>query len=145
MMSNRIPEFISLLLHMLGTLATGPGYGPMLGDIMVTVAGPCYDVYSNTSKIVCKFNDVETPAAVIDGTRAQCLLAMLLKLGQIPVALSVDGGLNYNHTGIFRLGNVIFSTILEKTQFTPRLPYCRGRRDHTFTYPLPHDTPCMVL
>ncbi|KAI0239250.1 hypothetical protein LSAT2_010018 [Lamellibrachia satsuma] len=70
---------------------------------MVTVAGPCYDVYSNTSKIVCKFNDVETPGAVVDGTRAQCLLPMLLKLGQIPVALSVDGGLNYNHTGIFRL------------------------------------------
>ena len=74
---------------------------------MVTVAGPCFDDYSNASKIVCKFDDVETPAAVIDGTRAQCLLPMLLKDGRVPVALSVDGGLNYNHSGIFTLGNGI--------------------------------------
>ncbi|KAI0239248.1 Sushi domain-containing protein 2 [Lamellibrachia satsuma] len=86
-----------------GTLATGPGYGPMLGGIVVTVAGPCFDDYSNASKIVCKFDDVETPAVVIDGTRAQCLLPMLLKDGRVPVALSVDGGLNYNHSGIFTL------------------------------------------
>ncbi|KAI0226846.1 Sushi, nidogen and EGF-like domain-containing protein 1, partial [Lamellibrachia satsuma] len=75
-----------------GTLAIGPSYGPMLGGLTVTVSGPCFDGYSDTSNVVCKFDDIVTPARVIDATRAQCVLPALLKTGQVPVAVSTDGG-----------------------------------------------------
>ena len=87
-----------------GTLEIGPSYGPMLGGLTVTVSGPCFDGHSDTSNVVCKFDDIVTPATVIDATRAQCVLPALLKTGQVPVAVSTDGGHNYDHAGLFTLG-----------------------------------------
>lgn len=98
---------------MSGSLAVGPSYGPMLGGLAVTISGPCFDELSNTSKVVCKFNNIETPAEIIDATRAQCILPMLLETGRIPVALSVDGGHTYNHTGVYTLGKYIASYLLQ--------------------------------
>ncbi|KAI0239247.1 hypothetical protein LSAT2_010015 [Lamellibrachia satsuma] len=86
-----------------GSLSVGPSYGPMLGGLAVTISGPCFDQLSNTSNVVCKFKDIETPAEILDATRAQCILPMLLRTGRIPVALSVDGGNTYDHTGIYTL------------------------------------------
>jgi len=97
---------MSLLLAYTGSLAVGPRFGPMLGGLIVTVSGPCFDGLSNTSTVVCKFADVETPADVIDATRAQCVLPMMLRTGRIPLALSTDGGKTYNHTGVFYLGKL---------------------------------------
>ena len=91
----------------LGSLSVGPSYGPMLGGLAVTISGPCFDQLSNTSNVVCKFKDIETPAEILDATRAQCILPMLLRTGRIPVALSVDGGNTYDHTGIYTLGKYI--------------------------------------
>ena len=95
-----------------GTLAIGPSYGPMLGGLMVTVSGPCFDGHSDTSNVVCKFDDIVTPATVIDATRAQCVLPALLKTGQVPVAVSTDGGHNYSHSGLFTLGKYRWRPLL---------------------------------
>ena len=85
----------------------GPSYGPMLGGLAVTISGPCFDELSNTSNVVCKFQNIKTPAKILDDTRALCILPMLLKTGRIPVALSVDGGHTYSHTGLYTLGKYI--------------------------------------
>ena len=87
-----------------GVLATGPSYGSMLGGTVMTVSGPCFVDISDSSNIKCKFGDVVTQADIIDTTRAQCILPMLLKTGRIPVAISTDNGQNYNHSGIVTLG-----------------------------------------
>ena len=85
-------------------LTVGPRYGPMLGGLTVTVSGPCFKDLSNTASVVCKFSDVESPAEVIDATRAQCVLPMLLRTGRIPLAISTDSGKTNNHIGVFILG-----------------------------------------
>lgn len=81
----------------------GPSYGSMLGGFTVTVSGPCFDNLSDSVNVVCKFDGIETPATVIDATRAQCVVPMLLKKGRIPLAISVDGGRSYKHDGVFTL------------------------------------------
>ena len=84
----------------------------MLGGLTVTVSGPCFDGHSDTSNVVCKFDDIVTPATVIDATRAQCVLPALLKTGQVPVAVSTDGGHNYGHAGLFTLGKYPWRPLL---------------------------------
>jgi len=90
----------------------GPTFGPMLGGLEVTVSGPCFDQLPNTSKVVCIFNDIQTPAKIIDATRAQCILPMLLKTGRIQLALSVDGGRTRSHTGVYTLGKLLLPSSL---------------------------------
>ena len=91
----------------LGSLWVSPTYGSMLGGMTVTVFGECFADLINTSNVVCKFNDIVVPADVIDHTHAQCVLPMLLQTGQIPVALSANGGQNYTDAGIFTLGKYL--------------------------------------
>ena len=101
------------LITLTGSLAVGPTYGPMLGGLEVTVSGPCFDQLPKRSKVVCIFSDIQTPAKIIDATRAQCILPMLLKTGRIPLALSVDGGRTRSHTGVYTLGKLLLSSSLE--------------------------------
>ena len=86
----------------------------------MTVFGECFADLINTSNVVCKFNDIVMPADVIDDTHAQCLLPMLLRTGQIPIAFSVNGGHNYTDAGIFTLGKypvVLFHFVLRRSIF----------------------------
>ncbi|KAK2188587.1 hypothetical protein NP493_128g05111 [Ridgeia piscesae] len=86
-----------------GTLEIGPSYGSMMGGLLVTVSGPCFDQHSDTSNVVCKFANIVTPAKVLDATRAQCILPMLTKTGVVRVGISTDGGQHYDHGGNFTL------------------------------------------
>ena len=79
----------------------------MMGGLLVTVSGPCFDQHSDTTNVVCKFANIVTPAKVLDATRAQCILPMLTKTGVVRVGISTDGGQHYNHGGNFTLGKVL--------------------------------------
>ena len=96
----------------------GPRFGPMLGGLTVTVSGPCFNDLSNTASVVCKFSDVETPAEVIDATRAQCVVPMILRTGRIQLAISTNGGKTYNHTGVFILGKLNICFVLIKNKLS---------------------------
>ena len=102
---------------MIGILAVGPSYGSMLGGTVLTVSGPCFDNLADTSNIKCKFGDTVIQAEIIDTTRAQCILPMLLRTGRIPVALSTDNGENYDHSGLITLGKVWFYNIINMLFF----------------------------
>ena len=87
-----------------GTLAIGPSFGSMLGGTVITVSGPCFDDLADKSHTQCKFGDIVTKAEIIDSTRARCVLPMLLKTGRVPMTLSTDNGVSYDHRGIITLG-----------------------------------------
>ena len=77
----------------------------MLGGISIVESGPCFEEKKPLAQnVVCKFDGVVTAAEQLDATRTRCVLPMLLTSGRIPVALSVDGGLNFKYAGVFTLG-----------------------------------------
>ena len=71
------------------------------------MSGPCFEDLANSSNIKCKFDDIVTQAEIIDATRAQCIVPMVLKQGRIPVAISTDNGASYSHVGILTLGEIL--------------------------------------
>ena len=110
-----------------GSLAVGPRFGSMLGGAAFIVSGPCFDVASAATDLVCRFADLVSPAVVLDATRAKCVLPMTLRTGRVPVALSLDGGANYNHTSMFTLGKVNAATNIRNSQITATGKYAHTR------------------
>ena len=86
-------------------MAVGPRYASMLGGKLVTVAGPCFDEISH--EVICRAGDVTVPATIIDPNHASVLIPLTLSLGRVNFSMSVDGGVTYNHTGIFWLGKIL--------------------------------------
>ena len=97
--------FYSLLLFV-GILTLSPRSGIELGGNKVFISGPCY---SSEQDIVCRFNHVtETRCVYISLLLAYCITPILRTHGQIVIELSLDGGLTYNYTGIYRSSKFIF-------------------------------------
>ena len=65
-------------------------------------AGPCYDQEQNDVR--CKVDRFIVNGRVVDENRAVCVIPLTLQRGRKEIALSVDGGLTYSHSGFYFFG-----------------------------------------
>ena len=64
------------------------------------IGGPCYD---HSHDIVCRFNrTLKTTGVIVSPVLAYCITPTLYIVGRIPIDVSLDGGITFNFTGIFR-------------------------------------------
>ncbi|XP_028410519.1 sushi domain-containing protein 2-like isoform X2 [Dendronephthya gigantea] len=84
-----------------GDLELSPRSGIELGGTKVFIGGPCYNP---GDEIVCRFNKtINTTGVIVSSKLAYCITPPLYKMyGRMPMDVSLDGGITFNHTGIFR-------------------------------------------
>ncbi|XP_033646828.1 sushi domain-containing protein 2-like [Asterias rubens] len=82
-----------------GNLRVSPSQVLMLGGDVLSISGPCFDA---TSDVFCEINGYKIQASydfVQDPFTVRCATPLFTSLGEVPVHLSKDGGVNFNYTG----------------------------------------------
>ncbi|XP_033127116.1 sushi domain-containing protein 2-like isoform X2 [Anneissia japonica] len=79
-------------------LSISPRVGSLLGGEVLYISGPCFD---ETKSIKCRIDGVVTSTSYKQHSpfTVECVTPMLLKVGDISVALSIDGGNTFPYTG----------------------------------------------
>lgn len=86
----------------------------MLGGDVLSISGPCFDA---TSDVFCEINGYKIQASydfVQDPFTVRCATPLFTSLGEVPVHLSKDGGVNFNYTGYVTVGKFEFLLSLFK-------------------------------
>lgn len=71
------------------------------------MTGPCFD---NATDIQCSFNGTIVPAEIVDFQVVRCISPFMKDAnGPVTLALSLDGGLNFNFSTTYYFGRLMTS------------------------------------
>ena len=88
----------------------GPKFGLYLGGKKISISGPCFNKTSDM--VVCRFGHAIVPGTVLDRQRAVCRSPIYDKAGTVEFALSINGGVTYDFTSEYRVGELKFPLII---------------------------------
>ncbi|XP_064636548.1 uncharacterized protein K03H1.5-like [Lineus longissimus] len=81
-------------------LVAFPEHGSMLGGQLVELSGPCF---KPSATVLCKFDDRVVKGEYVSKVKVRCVQPMFMKIGVVSLALSTDGGKEFQYTMSYTL------------------------------------------
>jgi len=86
-----------------GPLRLSPRQASLLGGSAITVTGPCFKSLS------CRFDNIVVAGHSLSQKKAICVTPTFVRVGVIPVSVSVDGGVTFMPAGDVNIGRTAHS------------------------------------
>ena len=84
-------------------LKLSPRRASLLGGSPITVSGPCF------TRLSCRFDNTVVTGNNISPKKAICVAPMFVRVGVIPVSVSVNGGFTFMPAGDINVGRTAHS------------------------------------